>query len=168
MRTLATLASVVVLAASSVGCDSSAQGSNSSNDLLPLASVVSPTMLQARGGNGGGNGNRGGNENQNSAPTSSLTPMMVNDVGASGFSAGDTISFNVSTSATDAHVTLNCYQDGSVVLSAWTPYVASSAPQWTLSTPSWQAGAAHCTAELIYFSGSKDVVLASSNFDVAG
>lgn len=170
MRALATLASVVVFAASSVGCDSSRQGSNSSNDLLPLASVVSPTMLQAKGGNGGGNGNgnRGGNENQNPAPTSSLTPVMINDVGTSGFSWGDTISFTASTTVTEPHVTLECYRDVVLVLSAWAPYVASSPPQWTLSSALWQAGAANCTAELIYFSGSKDVVLATSSFDVAG
>ena len=50
-----------------------------------------------------------------------------------------------------------------LVMSAWAPYVGSP-QQWTLSTPQWQGGGADCHAELIYFSGSKDVVLASVDF----
>ena len=164
MRTLVIVASVAVLAASNVACDSSRQGSNSSNNVLPFPGVVSPTMLEAKGGNGGGygNGNGGGKANENQA-AASLTLVMVADANADGPNWGDSVRFDVSTSATtEPHVSLSCSQNGVVVLGAQTP----TPFPWTLATDSWQGGAADCTARLYYIDVTKVIVLASTSFTV--
>lgn len=158
MRNLVIAAAIVGLAAITANCGNS-QGSSSASNMFP--SITAPSVLEARGGNGNGKGNI------SPLPPSSVTPEMVSDVVPSGFSWGDTIAINVFTSATETHVTLQCHRNGMVVLSAWAPYVGSS-PQWTLSSPSWQGGGANCTADLIQFSGMKDIVLASFSFDVVG
>src|SRR5712691_9726326 len=47
-------------------------------------------------------------------------PVMVTDTGTPGLSAGDTITFTVSTTATDTpFVNLLCYQNGVQVASGW-------------------------------------------------
>lgn len=166
MRTLVIVASVAVLAASNVACDSSRRGSNSSNNVLPFPSVISPTMLEAKGGNGGGNGNGNGGGKVNENPTpASLTLVMVADANADGPNWGDSVRFDFSTDATtEPRVSLSCSQDGDVVLGAQTP----TPFPWTLATSSWQGGAAACTAKLYYFDVTKVVELTSISFTAGG
>ncbi len=152
MRTLVTIASVVALAAGSVACDSSHQGSN---NLIALPSIVSPTMLEAKGGNGNGKGNI------SPLPPTSLTLDMVYDYGTSGFSWGDSVSFTVSASEQWNQVNVSCYQNGARVYAAVWPLT----PVLNFSSALWSSGAAECTAELISFGSSKP--LASLSFPVA-
>jgi len=88
---------------------------------------------------------------------------MVADLNGNGSpNYGDTVTFNVSTTATtEPHVSLKCYQSATLVYSAATGYYASYPWPWTqnmtLSSSSWTSGAADCTATLYYFSGRKTV-----------
>src|SRR5438552_380709 len=73
---------------------------------------------------------------------------------------GQQVTFNVSTTATtEPNVSLNCYQNGSLVYGAVAGFYPSYPWPWTqiftLSSPSWTAGGADCTATLYYFSGTK-------------
>lgn len=166
------LAAVVVLAAGSTNCagdignSSSDRGSFSSLGPSALGESVDPA-LSARGGNGKPTGGSGGG-------SSSLTLEMVNDLNADGLpNWGDSVTFNVSTTATtEPHVDLTCYQNGSLVLGATTGYYASYPWPWTqtmtLSSTMWQGGAADCTATLYYFDGRKSPVLASLRFTANG
>src|SRR5436190_21777997 len=79
---------------------------------IVLALVLVPAALAAKGG-GGGNTGTGGN--------SSITgPFMVADTGTSGLSFGDTVTFNVSTTATSQpYVNVLCYQNGVLVMNTW-------------------------------------------------
>ena len=99
-----------------------------------------------------------------------LALVMYTDLNANGHpNWGDSVTFNVSTTATtEPHVDLTCSQNGVVVYGATTGYFASYPWPWTqimtLSSLSWQGGAAECTAELYYFSGKRMPVIASINF----
>ena len=157
MRTLVTIASVVVLAAASVACE---QGSNSANNLITAPSVVSPTMLQAKGGNGNGKGNI------SPLPPSSLTVQIVVNEGDSGVSYGDTVKFDVSTSATNPFISLDCYQG-----SSWVYTLSGSriSKEFTLSSSAWTGGEAECTARLFTTTdGIREDTLATHSFHVAG
>ena len=156
MHRLVILASVVVLAASSVNCANS--GEPNANVLGPSASAGVVGTL-ARGGNGkpgGGNGNGG---------SSSLTLAMVSDGNGNGLPDwGDTVTFNVSTTATtEPNVSLTCSQDGVVVYFAARLH-GDLNPNMNLVSMDWQGGAADCTAKLYYFSGAKVVDLGSISF----
>jgi hypothetical protein len=158
MNKLIIMASVVVLAASSAACGSHKDGDS------PSASITGPSSTDARGGGGGGKpgGSTGG--------TGSLALVMVTDGNANGLpNWGDQVTFNVSTTATaEPHVDLTCSKGGVLVLGATTGFYASYPWPWTqvmtLSSPSWQGGAADCTATLYYFSGSRNTVLSTVRF----
>jgi hypothetical protein len=146
MRKLVILASVAILAASSVNC------ANSSQD---VTSLVSPSAVSA-------DAKKPGHGNDDS---STLAIAMVYDakrIGAPDY--GDTITFNVSTTATTApRVSLACSQSGNVVMSAMWP----ATPNITLSSGLWHGGAADCTATLFaYVSGTKQNVLKTLDFNV--
>jgi hypothetical protein len=94
---------------------------------------------------------------------------MVNDANADGQpSYGDTVTFNVSTTTTEPHVSLQCYQGGVLVYGAASGFYADYPWPWTqfmtLSSSSWTGGPADCTATLYYFSGTKVVTLATLDF----
>jgi hypothetical protein len=66
---------------------------------------------------------------------------------------GDTITFNVSTTATtQPYVEVTCSQNGAVVYSAWAGFYDSypwpGSQLMPLYSPSWTGGAADCTAVL--------------------
>lgn len=168
MRKLITMVSVVALAAGSATCVNSHPGVNSASNLLPMASVVSPSALEARApGKGGGNGNGrgGGNGTQPVASSSSLTLVMVDDAGVSGPSWGDTVAFNVSTTATSTFISLNCYQGSSWILAAGGYPLGS---EFTLAAISWPGGAADCTATLDETTdGIRITTLATLSFHVS-
>ncbi len=83
---------------------------------------------------------------------------------------GQAVTFNVSTTATSyPSVSLDCYQNGALVLS-WSAGFYAGYP-WTtdvtLSSPSWTSGGASCTATLYYSSGKNKVIdLATLPFQV--
>ena len=171
MRKFVTVALIVLLAVSAASCGSDQRRSNSAGNILPLESPLSPSSLEARSGGGGGGKGGGKGGGGTTSGGGSLSLVMVTDVGTIGTSHGDTITFNVSTAATnEPHVTLACYQNGSQVLSASAGFFDGYAWPWmrnmTLSTALWTSGAADCTAKLVYFSGSSDVLLATHSFHV--
>src|SRR5689334_22738360 len=81
--------------------------------LLVVGLMVGTTFAGGRGG--------GGNNKPGSGGTTSSTisaPVTVTDTGTPGLSFGDTITFNVRTTATTTPwVKLDCYQNGDIVAS---------------------------------------------------
>lgn len=160
MHRLVILASVVMLAASSVNCANSPEQSGG-NILAP--STTDGTAL--RGGNkpgpGGGSGSGG-----------SLTYKMVVDINNDGVpSFRDTVTFDVQTTATAyPYVTLRCYQNGTLVSQDSNAMFAHSLDQnFTLGpTLAWTSGAADCTATLENRDAKNGsiTVLASTSFPV--
>jgi len=160
MHRLVILASVVMVAASSVNCANSPERS-SANILAPSASDAA---TNARGGNkpGPGSGGSGG----------SIAWVMVTDKnGDSVPSFADTVTFAVQTTATTKPwVTLRCKQNGTLVLQDSNGIFATSLDQnFTLGPTSvWTSGAADCTATLenwdSYTKNGSITVLASTSF----
>ena len=175
MRKFMTVVSVAAVAVFSASC-SSHDGVNASGDVLGVAGVVGPSAFtEARGGGGGGKGGGkggGGTTSPDGGGGGSLSLVMaVDNNGNQKPNWNDTITFNVSTSATtEPHVTLSCSQGGNVVLGATTGFYASYPWPWTnfmkLSTQSWTGGAADCTAQLYYVNGTSTVNLTSITFHV--
>ncbi len=82
---------------------------------------------------------------------------------------GQTITFNVSTTATsNPFVNVNCYQNGALVMNSWSAFFPGGTNQnFGLYSPSWQSGAANCTADLgMLANNGKWKVLASTSFTV--
>jgi hypothetical protein len=134
--------------------------------MLGVSLALVPAAFAGKGGShgGGGGGNHGG------GGTSTLTLVMVNDLNSNGSpNWGDTVTFDVSTTATDQpYVDLTCSQNGVVVYGASTGFFSSYPWPWTqdmtLSSQMWTGGAAACTARLYYVNGSKTVTLAKLSF----
>ena len=119
--------------------------------LVPVALAGKP----AGGGKGG---------------TGTLTLVMLNDANGDGLpNWGDSVTFNVSTTATTTpNVSLTCSQNGTLVYSAVTGFYASYPWPWTqvmtLTSASWTGGAASCSAKLYYSSGRSTVTLNTLTF----
>jgi hypothetical protein len=135
---------------------------------LVLALALVPAAFAGKGGNsgkptGGGGGATGGG---------SLTLAIVTDVNGNGLpNWGDTVTFNVSTTATSSpEVKLTCYQAGIAVYWTQTAYYVGYPFAWTqmmaLQSGAWTGGGADCTAVLFYSSGAKTVTLTTSSFHV--
>src|SRR5438093_1097270 len=126
-----------------------------------LALAVVPVATAGRGGSGGGGGGK------NTGGTGTLGLVMVVDANGNGLpNWGDTVTFNVATTATtEAHVDLTCSQNGTLVYSATSGFYASYPWPWTknmaLRSTLWSGGQASCTARLYYFSGTSSVTLAT-------
>jgi hypothetical protein len=111
------------------------------------------------------------------AKSSSLSLRMVGTASAataasSGARYGDTITFDVSTAATDRpFVGLACSQNGATVFGQSAGFFAGypwpSQQTFTLSSQYWTGGPADCTATLYYFDGKRLRDLASLSFSVA-
>jgi hypothetical protein len=106
------------------------------------------------------NPNHGGG---GSTGTSSLSLVLLNSTDGLPH-WGQQVTFNVSTTATtQPNVSLDCYQNGTLVYGAVAGFYASYPWPWTqtfiLSSPAWTGGAANCTAALYYFSGTKTITL---------
>jgi hypothetical protein len=165
MHRLVILASVVMLAASSVNCANSPERS-SANSLAPSA-LDAVAIASAKGGGGkpGGGGSSSGG---------SLTWVMVTDINQDRLpNFRDTVTFAVQTTATAyPWVTLRCKQNGTSVYSASEGIFATSLGQnFTLGpTPLWTSGGADCTATLenwdSYSKNGSITVLASMSFPV--
>jgi hypothetical protein len=169
MRNVVIGAAIVGLAAVTANCSGS-QGLNSANDLvapsvLQVVGDASTPNLSPRtkggGNNGNGNGNGGGIPTPD--PIGSLTVVIANDVGATGVSVGDTVSFEPTEGSAPAgsYMSLNCYQ-GSNWIYAMGGY--PSGYVFMLSSVAWESGEADCTAKLYTTTGT----LAKVTFHVAG
>ena len=160
MHKLATLAAVGVMAVATANCSNAHEGANAANNMFPLTNVVGPSSVSEARAPGNDNG-KGGNKANNPAAASgsTLELRMVNDVGTEGYSWGDTITFIVSTSLSDPNVELLCSQNDEYVYGAMWPLT----PNLTLSSASWQGGAADCTAKL-YPLGDRRNILATVSF----
>ena len=135
--------------------------------LLVLALLVVPAALAGKGGKPGG---PGGGGNGGSTPSSSFALRMVTDVNGNGSpNWGDTVTFDVSTTATtEPYVDLVCSQNGVVVYGATAGFFASYPWPWTRDMPlgsqMWTGGEAACTATLYMFYGGGKQTLATLRF----
>jgi hypothetical protein len=125
--------------------------------MLALAMVASPA-LAAKGGGKPGGGSTG----------SSLSLRILTSTdGVANY--GETVTFDIVTSATRPFVSVNCYQAGTWVYSASVGYFADYpwSQTFTLASNSWPAGSGDCTARL-YTSkdGIRTTTLATLPFSV--
>lgn len=132
---------------------------------LVLALALAPTAFAGKGKPGGGGGGGGG--------SSSLAgPVMYTDLNGNGIANhGDSITFNVSTTATSLpEVGVRCYQGSAWILDGYVGYYPSYAfnPYFTLDSSYWDGStSASCTARLFYYdSRSREHVLATLSFTV--
>ena len=160
MRRLMMLAPVVALAVASANCSEGAFNSPTSPGV-----DLSSSATEARGGSGGGK--KGGGGTTSGGGTIAL--VMVDDKGGDGGpNIWDTVTFNVSTTATsEPTVTLNCSQNGVVVMGAsagfYDSYPWPAARNMGLWSGVWTSGAANCVAKL-HPLGASGTVLASLSF----
>jgi hypothetical protein len=129
---------------------------------LVIALAAVPAALAGKGGHGGGG--------TTSTGTSSITgPYMVTDTGTPGVSFGDTVTFNVSTTATSQpYVNVVCSGNG-VGYDSWRGYFAGSLDwnwNFVLGSGGWTSGAADCTAWLGMYTKQGFQRLASTSFHV--
>jgi hypothetical protein len=140
---------------------------------IVLALALVPVALAGKGAPNNGGGKGGGGGGSTSGSSSSLTgPVMVIDNNGDGLpNHGDSITFNVSTTATASpEVGVRCYQGSTFVYDGyvgyWPGYMFT--PYFTLSSQSWVSGAATCTARLFHYDNrGREVVLATLGFSVA-
>jgi hypothetical protein len=130
---------------------------------LAIALAAVPAALAGKGGHGGGG--------TTSTGTSSITgPYMITDTGTPGVSFGDTVTFNVSTTATaQPYVNVLCYQSGVLVMNSWNGFFDTAlnpTRNFGLYSPSWQSGAADCTAWVDMYTRQGTTQLASTSFHV--
>jgi hypothetical protein len=127
--------------------------------------AASSPALAAKGGGGGGGGGK-------PAPSGSSSLALVLLDSTDGVAHwGQRVTFEVSTTATSRpSVSLNCYQNGSWVLTASVGFYPEYpwAQEFSLSSGWWTSGAADCTAQLYYVnSHGKNVNLTSLDVPVA-
>jgi hypothetical protein len=127
---------------------------------VAFALALVPAAFAGKGSSGGGGKVGGGG--------SSLNLVMVTDNNGDGLpNYGDTITFNVSTSASYPSVQLACYQNGALVFNQTAGFFPSYmwSKDYTLETSSWTGGAASCTAVLYYTAkNGSNTTLATLNF----
>jgi hypothetical protein len=113
-------------------------------------------------------GKSGGGKPTGGSSTSSVSqPVMVTDVGTPGLSFGDTVTFNVSTTATaQPYVHLVCSGNG-IGYDSWKGVFAGSLDtnwNFVLASGGWTSGAADCTASLGMYTKRGFQVLTSASF----
>jgi hypothetical protein len=129
--------------------------------LLVLALAVVPAALAGKGKPTGGGGG-----------SNSLSLVLSTDQNGNGQpNWGDTITYNVSTTATSGpQVSTACYQNGVLVLHADAAFYAGNPfayMDWLqLTSGMWTGGAADCTARMYYASHKGTATLATLNFHV--
>jgi len=127
-----------------------------------LATVTTSAAVAEKGGRG-----------HNYSGGGSLSLVMVNDANGNGLpNYGDSVTFNVSTTATNVpFVGLRCWQGTNWVYDAYVGYFPSylGDPWFALVSNYWDPGlAATCTARLFYNdSRGREHVLATVDFGVA-
>jgi len=134
--------------------------------LFALAMLIAAFSGSAFAAKGGGGKPAGGS----TSGSSISQPVMVTDLGTAGLSAGDTVTFNVSTTATTTPwVNVQCSQNGVVVYNGWKAFwVGSLDPTWNfiLSSAAWKSGAADCVATVDNNTRQGMKQLASTSFQV--
>ena len=112
--------------------------------------------------------NGGGGKSQ----TGSIALKLTTDNNGDGLpNWGDTITYDVSTTATTApSVSTSCVQNGVVVLHGDTSFYDGNPFAYTnylaLKSGIWTSGAADCTATMYYNSGKRQVILNTLTFHV--
>jgi len=108
-----------------------------------LCLSLAPSALAAKRGGAG----------QGGSSSSSLSLVMVKDLNGNGLpNWGDTVTFDVSTTASYPEVLLECSQNGALVFSQRAGFFPSYmwSKDFTLQSSSWTGGAADCTACFYY------------------
>jgi hypothetical protein len=137
-------------------------GAVTSVALVVLALALVPAAFAGKGKPSGGGG--GG--------SSSLSLVLSTDANGNGVANwDDTITYNVSTSATSSpQVKTACYQNGVLVLHADAAFYAGNPfayMDWLqLTSGMWTGGAADCTATMYYMTHKGTATLATLNFHV--
>jgi hypothetical protein len=129
--------------------------------VLAISLALVPAALAGKSKPGGGSGG-----------SSSISgPVLVTDLNGNGIvNFGDTVTFNESTTATSQpYVNVLCYQNGVEVMNSWNGFfdqALNPTRNFGLYSPSWQSGAASCTAWLDMYTRRGTAQLASVNFQV--
>jgi hypothetical protein len=131
---------------------------------LVLALALVPAGLAAKGGGGPKGGGTTGNGSITLAP-------LVYDANGNGLpNYGDTVTFQISTTATTRpYVNLHCYKNGVLVAQGSNGYfdgALNTSRNFKLSSPQWTGGAADCTAYLDMYTKRGWSHLASTSFHV--
>ena len=165
MRRSTVLALLLVAAASSSQCSDGE------------TTIIGPSAAAGRFANsGGGSSSQGGDTTgtpsggesgaAGGSSISRLALILVTDRNSDGHpNRGDSISFTISTSLPWDQVSVVCSQNGDVVLrvartpSAWSPI--------SLTSDTWQTGAADCVATLEQVNDTKVLTLATASFTAA-
>jgi hypothetical protein len=136
--------------------------------LALLALVLVPATLAAKGGQAGGKPGGGGGGGGDTTGSFSLVLHDSNSNGVPNF--GESVTFNVTSTAAYPMVTLTCYQDRSV---GWvTNQTVGFYPGWVwsqdfpLSSWKWTSGAADCDAVLYYQTRKGNQTLDAMTFHV--
>ena len=102
----------------------------------------------------------------------SLSWRMVTDADTNGaLTHGDTITFDLSTSASKPYVNVRCYQGTAFVYDGWVGYYAGAwfARDFTLVSDAWTTGSADCLARLVtYGKNGREQTQAKQEFVVGG
>jgi len=163
MRTIAILASVVILAASSTNCSSA----NAASEVGPSSTALAPSTsgeagvltINAAGGQGKGKGNMpviGG--------TSTIDVVMVVDNNTQGLSWGDVITFGASPSPTNGFMDVSCYQGSSWVYAIGGYHLGT---ELTLASNIWSGGGASCNVRVYTTTdGIKTTTVGTLDFNV--
>jgi hypothetical protein len=117
--------------------------------LLLAALALVPIALAGKGGNGNG-ATKNGAGNTNSGYTGTLDgPRLVVDQNANQVvNAGDSVTFDVTSTAPYPFVQLTCSQSGSQVLSETLGFFGSWSTTFYLGGMVWTSSGADCTAAL--------------------
>jgi hypothetical protein len=132
--------------------------------VVSIAALALTLASTAAAGNGWGNG--GGKD------PSSLSLVMVSDANGNGVpNWGDTVTFDVSTTATSQpSVIADCYQNGALVYRHFGFFYGDPSPSrnFVFQSGAWTGGAAGCTATLYYMDphNGTEVDLATLPFNV--
>jgi hypothetical protein len=120
--------------------------------ILVLSLALVPAAFAGKGSGGGSGGHPGGGGGGGGSSGGTVTgPVMKVDNNGNGSpNWGDTITFNVSTSATWPSVEVDCVQNGALVYQGIVGFYPTYAwsRDYTLQSYSWTGGAADCTARL--------------------
>jgi|SRR5689334_3486994 len=130
---------------------------------LVVSLALAPAALAGKKPPSGGSGGSGS--------SSISAPVMVIDSNGNGApNFGDTVTFNVSTTATSQpYVNVLCYQNGVQVMNSWNGFfdqALNPTRNFALYSPSWQSGAASCTASVAMYTKRGTSQLASVSFQV--
>lgn len=112
-----------------------------------------------------GKGTKGGGGN-------TFTLVMVDDInGDQAPNYAETITFDLSTSASKPYVNVRCYQGTAFVYDGWVGYYAGAwfDKAFTLASTTWTGGAANCVARLVtYGKNGREQTLATKSIAVGG